>query len=528
VACLVVLFALLAPNTVGEITPITFVRIPVEGIIGVALVLLLPRPARTAVALLGGASLGVLTVGSFLDIGFGAVFSRPFDPLLDWTAFGDAFGFVSSSFGQAGAIVAAVAAATAALGAIAAVTLSAVRLSRLAVRYRARAWRTIAVLSVLWVTLAGVGVGASAGHPIAASDTVVAVGDRMRQVNSELQDRTEFAGKSATDQFRDTPEEGLLAGLRGKDVMVVFVESYGRTAVENPELIPHVAPALDDGNRRLQQAGFTTRTGYLTSSTAGGGSWRAHATLLSGLWINNERRYRQLVTTDRQTLIGAFRRAGWQSVGVMPGVSKNWPEAKFYGYDRLLTSKNLGYQGPSFGWSPMPDQYTLATFQRTVLSKKNRPAVMAEIPLTSSHAPWAPLPRFVDWKDVGDGSVYDPMPAAGDQKDDVWPDASRVRAAYGKSVAYSLQTLTSFVQTYGDDDLVLVVLGDHQPLPLVTGEGASRDVPISVIARDPAVIERIEGWGWDEGLVPGPDAPVWRMDTFRDRFLGAFGSTGTG
>jgi hypothetical protein len=24
-------------------------------------------------------------------------------------------------------------------------------------------------------------------------------------------------------------------------------------------------------------------------------------------------------------------------------------------------------------------------------------------------------------------------------------------------------------------------------------------------------------------MLPGPDAPVWRMDAFRDRLLGAFG-----
>ena len=47
-------------------------------------------------------------------------------------------------------------------------------------------------------------------------------------------------------------------------------------------------------------------------------------------------------------------------------------------------------------------------------------------------------------------------------------------------------------------------------------------MPISVIARDPAVVDRIAGWGWQHGLRPAPDAPVWPMDAFRDRFLEAF------
>ena len=71
---------------------------------------------------------------------------------------------------------------------------------------------------------------------------------------------------------------------------------------------------------------------------------------------------------------------------------------------------------------------------------------------------------------------------------------------------------------------LLVVLGDHQPATIVTGQGPSHDVPISVIAHDPAVLNRIAGWGFQDGLRPRPQAPVWPMSAFRDRFLTAFGS----
>ena len=68
-----------------------------------------------------------------------------------------------------------------------------------------------------------------------------------------------------------------------------------------------------------------------------------------------------------------------------------------------------------------------------------------------------------------------------------------------------------------------IFLGDHQPSPIVTGQGASRDVPITIVTRDRSVLDRIAQWGWQEGLKPDAQAPVWRMDTFRDRFLTAFG-----
>jgi hypothetical protein len=172
----------------------------------------------------------------------------------------------------------------------------------------------------------------------------------------------------------------------------------------------------------------------------------------------------------------------------------------------------------------MPDQYTLAAFQRDELATPNRPPVMAELDLVSSHTPWTPLPRLVDWSAVGDGSVFDPVPAQGPSRYAVWRDPDRVRAAYGQSIAYKLDTLVSFVETYRDDDLVLVLLGDHQPAPIVSGQRARRDVPVTIIARDAAVMDRITGWRWHEGMQPGPEAPVWPMSAFRDRFLAAFGS----
>jgi hypothetical protein len=259
---------------------------------------------------------------------------------------------------------------------------------------------------------------------------------------------------------------------------------------------------------------------------AGGGSWLAHATFLSGLRVDNQQRHHTLVSSDRLTLSSAFRRAGWQTTAVMPGTTRAWPEGDFFGYQRVYDSRNLGYRGPSFSWATMPDQYTLSAFERLEHDRPDHPPLMAEIVLVSSHAPWAPVPRLVNWDDIGDGSIFDAMAEAGDPPDIIRTrDAGRVRTDYRRSVEYSLNSVISYLETYGDDDLVLVFLGDHQPAPVVTGEGASHDVPITIVARDPAVLDRISGWGWQDGLKPGLLAPVWPMDAFRDRFLTAFGSS---
>ena len=67
------------------------------------------------------------------------------------------------------------------------------------------------------------------------------------------------------------PADRLLRGLRGKDVLVVFVESYGRVAVQGTSFSPGVDAVLDDGSRRLRAAGYGARSAFLTSPTFGAG-----------------------------------------------------------------------------------------------------------------------------------------------------------------------------------------------------------------------------------------------------------------
>jgi len=522
-ASLLVLFALVAPNRIGHLTPGEFVRIPVEALVGAALLLFLPPRARVVVAVLIGAALGVLTILKVVDMGFYRVLDRPFEPVGDWSLLGSAAEVVRLSVGRAGEVGAVVGAVALAAAVLALMALSVVRLSRLAVVHRTRTVRAVVALGLVWVLAAGLGLRLVPHVPLASDSAAALAYDRARQVRADLRDRREFGAKAAVDAFRDTPGEDLLTGLRGKDVILAFVESYGRVAIEDPAIAPGVNAVLDSAQRRLSAAGFAARSAFLTSPTAGGGSWLAHSTLLSGLWIHSQLLYRELLTTDRLTLDGAFKRAGWRTVGVMPGTSRPWPDGKFYEYDKLYIGPDLGYKGPTFNFSSIPDQYTLEAFQRLERANPKHPPLMAEIVLLSSHGPWAPLPKEVDWASVGDGSVFEGTRVSDGSPEDVLRDRATASAAYGHSIEYSLQTLLSYVERYGDDNLVLVFLGDHQPAPIVTGEGASRDVPVTIVARDPAVLAQISGWGWQDGLRPGTGAPVWRMDTFRDRFLTAFG-----
>ena len=220
---------------------------------------------------------------------------------------------------------------------------------------------------------------------------------------------------------------------------MAFVESYGRVAVQDSTFSPGVDAVLNAGTKRLQAAGFSSQSAFLTSPTFGGISWLAHSTLQSGLWVNNQLRYNHVVASGRFTLSDAFKRAGWRTVSDVPSNTKDWPQGRsFYHYDTLYNARNVGYAGPNFSYASMPDQYTLANFQRRELAKPDHAPVMAEIDLVSSHTPWTPLPHLIDWNKVGDGSVFDGMPQQGKSPNEVWPDAGRVQATYGQSIEYSL------------------------------------------------------------------------------------------
>ena len=82
--------------------------------------------------------------------------------------------------------------------------------------------------------------------------------------------------------------------------------------------------------------------------------------------------------------------------------------------------------------------------------------------------------------------------------------------------------MVSFVTEFGDDNVVILLLGDHPPAPMISGDPGTDEVIAHLIASDPKVIEAISSWEWQEGMLPNGNAPVWRMDYLHDRFIKDF------
>lgn len=519
--------ALVLPDPLDGVTPAELLAIPLEGLVLVAVALVLPARTRRGVALLFGLAAGVLVVLHIVNRGFGQILDRPFDLLGDWGYFGSAVGVLGDSIGDVAARLAAVGAVLLIVVVLVGLAVAADRATRVAADRRGRSATAVGALATAWIVLAVAGVHTPGGGPIAAAGASDLVTDTVDRVRAGLADRDDFADEIADDDFADVPADRLLAGLRGKDVLLVYVESYGRTATRGSSYSPGIQDVLVEGTERLDAAGYETRSAYLTSPTFGAASWWAHSTTQSGLWIDSEGRYQQLLESDRISLTSAFGDAGWRTVFTVPANTRDWPEgAAYYGFDQIYDSRNTGYAGPQFGYAPQPDQYTLSHFWRAELAPTDRAPVFGEIDLISGHHPWTPSPPLVPWDEVGDGSVFHGTTedvAEVHEQDD--PD--RVKELYGRSIEYSWEALVSFLETYPDPDRVLVVLGDHEPHAYVSGDPdkeGGHDVPVTVIAQDPDVMQRIADWDWSPGLLPPADAPVWPMSEVRDQLFIAFGS----
>ena len=524
VAALLVWGALVAPDHPSGLTPTAFLRIPLEGLVLVPLAVVLPVMPRRILAGVVGPVLGLVVILKMLDIAFITFVARPFDPIGDLGNIGTGVETMRSTLGGTRANLVIVGGVTLAVVVLIGTTVALFRLTRVAAANRRWSLRAATGLGTVWLLCSLFGAQLLSHTSIASTSTASFVVHEVRTVQADIRDSAVFAKQIGHDRFRNTPGNQLLTALRGKDVLLVFVESYGQVSVQGSSFSPPIDALLNTGTKQLQTAGFSARSAFLGAPGFGGISWLAHSTLQSGVWVNSQRRYNQLVGTERFNFTEAFDRAGWRTINFAPADDRGWPEgSSYYHYDKLYDRRDMGYRGPTFTYASMPDQYMFAALQRLELSGTHRRPVFAEVDTVSSHMPWNRIPALIPWNEVGNGSVFNRIPMLR-EPDSFWWNPAQVKAAYARSLEYSLSTLISYVQHYGNKNLVLVVVGDEQPLPIVSGQATSHDVPISIIAHDPAVLKRIAGWGWEDGLRPSPQAPVWRMDAFRDRFLTAYGS----
>lgn len=290
-----------------------------------------------------------------------------------------------------------------------------------------------------------------------------------------------------------------LRGLDGADVVLVFLESYGAVTFDKPAF----ADALAASRRNLEAAatdvGRELISAYVESPTFGASSWLAHLSLLTGVKVADQYEYTSLMASSRDTMVKAFARSGYRTAALMPGMRQPWPEGAFYGFDVIYGRDLLAYQGPEFGWWGIPDQFALARLDALERSAASRPPLFAVFPTSTSHAPFGPVPPFLsEWSRALQKDGYRPEDVARAAA----PDLTDLAPSYLRAIAYGYDTLAGYVRAHAGENLVMVVIGDHQPPAAVSGRAASHDVPVHVFASRPELLRQLRANGFRDGLAP--------------------------
>lgn len=289
--------------------------------------------------------------------------------------------------------------------------------------------------------------------------------------------------------------------VRGADVFLVFIEAYGAVTFERPELASRLTAERTALDAAIHGTGRDVVSAYVESPTFGGSSWLAHITLLSGVEVRDHETNALLMREKRHTLVTSFAEHGYRTVAVMPGLWQAWPEGSFYGFDEIYGGMRLDYHGPAFGWWDITDQYAFAKMDSLEVDRQGRPPLFVFFPTISTHIPFTPTPPYQpDWGRMLSAKPYDDAEVI--EAYDRQPDWMDLGPSYADAVSYAYRSIAGYLRLRGNRDFVMILIGDHEPAAAVSGEGASWDVPVHVVASRTAVLQRLEVEGFRRGLTP--------------------------
>jgi hypothetical protein len=315
--------------------------------------------------------------------------------------------------------------------------------------------------------------------------------------------------------------------LSGADVLLVFMESYGAVTFDRPAFAPTLAQSRARFEADSRATGRSVVSAFVTSPTFGGSSWLAHISLMSGVEARDEETNAVLMSQrDRDTIVSTFRRAGYHTIAVMPGLTSEWPEGAFYRFNRIYGELSLQYQGPKFGWWAIPDQYVLGAIDRVDTRPSPDQPRFVFFPTTSTHAPFGPTaPYQPDWDRLLSKKPYDQSDVErAYEREPEWFDLG---PSYVNAVDYGLTSLGGYLRQQAGRDLVIVLIGDHQPAAAVTGEAASWDVPVHIVTDRHEILQRLVASGFTPGMNPRRQ-PIGPMHSLTRILLHAFSSTEMG
>ena len=320
-------------------------------------------------------------------------------------------------------------------------------------------------------------------------------------------------------------------GAERPTILVFVVESYGAVLFSDPDFADYPGWLAGQGDA-LARAGYRVASRQMTSPVFGGSSWLAGTSLMCGVRIHNQKRFKGLMASSVRCLPAFMNDAGYRTVVAAGNIKFHDADyERRLPFEQYYIRDDFGYRGPRMGWSFVPDQYVIDFVHRREIAPRLAGGAAAAQPLlvayflTTSHHPWSVVPPIVpDWSKVGDGSIYNGLQAR-EFKNNQFVAGTAYKPAYEATIEYSIETIVSYLSKLpADDRSVVIILGDHQPRrPVARIKGDPWTVPIHVVSRDLAALERFATIGFRPGTAAAATKDPSGLEEFLAQLFTAYG-----
>jgi hypothetical protein len=300
------------------------------------------------------------------------------------------------------------------------------------------------------------------------------------------------------------------------NIYLIFVESYGA--------VPFLSKALQDTflshntamAERLEDEGWLTSSTWSLAPIKGGRSWLSFSSALTGLHIDNQLAYNELLDMDFRYphLVRFLNSMGYVShrINTMQTneiTDKHIPYDKirdFHEFDTWTLFQDIPYRG--YPYNPiggLPDQYALEYVYSKRIKGKSGPHFLFFITL-DSHAPWYPPPTIVNNYKTLDSITSSPHGTYQNLDADIMD-------RYRDCMFYELGFLEHFIRTKGTDSDMFILVGDHQPPAmehLIWDQINDFAVPLHFIQKNSLVQSKLASLEFNAGLIPAStDTVEW-------------------
>lgn len=355
--------------------------------------------------------------------------------------------------------------------------------------------RRLHVVAALWLVLGGIsacldGPIRFAGKPLVANYRAsVAAHARLAELREKKHD----------DRYEPLMKVRL---AKRPNFYFLVVEAYGEV-LSTWDMTASYRDLMARSQSVLEASGYKMRTAYSTAPVHGGRSWLSTSTMQTGILIDQPTSYAAFEASSRRvpTLASFFKEQGYHTASLEPGTKARVgvSDGDLYAHETRIEGTRLAYSGTPWGFGGIPDQYSLETFRSRFLPGIEEPRYVFYMSV-STHFPWTAetVPSFqggADWAPLAGASAI----------------GSDLRRWYMQSVEYTWRALLDLLVADRSPDIVVVILGDHQPRLESNQPGkVTLEAPVHVLSRDGEFVDRFTERGFERGLYaePGRHEPL--------------------